>query len=288
MQSRAMEHHNRAFQGTERLFKLLSGYFRVPGDFEDVVYLMQLTQGEGVKVGVEHWRARKFRTAGTLFWQLNDCWPVTSWSCLDYAHRPKALYYYAKRFFAPLLPVIDYRDGRFSVRVVNDRPSPFEGELICGFGRVNGDQHWVDRQPCHVPANGAADGASRTTEELATPDPTRDYFWCRLIEDDREIARNARFLAPYKHVALPAPEWEVSVESTDTRRHTLRLTNWCFAKAAWLRVSGMEAEFSDNFFDLFPELPTEVQVETPQDISPAELQRRLEIRSVAEARHREA
>jgi beta-mannosidase len=281
MQSRVMEHHNCAWEGTERLYRLLSIYFRVPCSMEDTVYLMQLMQGEAVKAGVEGWRARKFMTAGTLFWQLNDCWPVTSWSCIDYEHRPKALYYYARRFFAPVLPVIDGRGGRFAVKVINDRPEPFSGELVCGFGQLSGDQRWVQKVALSVPANGSAPGLAVEPADLHSEEPAREYFWCRLLKDGAEVAHNVAFLVPPKHLELDLPDWQLSVEQTAPRSFRVKVSSDCFAEGVWLRVEGAEAGFSDNFFDLLPEVATVVQVTTDSDMSADELRRRLRLKSVA-------
>jgi beta-mannosidase len=285
MQSRAMEHHNRAYEGTERLYRLLAIYFRIPCSFEDTVYLMQLMQGEAVKTGVEAWRARKFMTAGTLFWQLNDCWPVTSWSCIDYEHRPKALYYYARRFFAPLLPIIDERRDRMAVKVVNDLPEEFAGELVCGFGQLTGDQKWVEKIALTVPANGSTPGLEVALADLPAEDPAREYFWCRLLKDGVEVAHNAAFQVPYKHLDLDLPEWEMGVEEAGERRFRVRLASDCFTKGVWLRVEGVEAAFSDNFFDLFPEVPVVIQVTVEPGMSADEVRRRLRIRSVADVVH---
>ncbi len=282
MQSRVMEHHNRAGGATGRLFKLLAEKFRVPADFEDVVYLMQLTQAENVKTGVDAWRARKFRTGGALFWQLNDCWPATSWSAIDYGGRPKALHHYARRFFAPVTALIEHRGGRFEVKVVNDRPEDFRGELVCGFGRLNGDQSWTERADLEVAANTVQTALARTEEELGVSEPERSYFWCRLIEGEDEIGRDACFPVPYKHVDFPVPEWQVEADPLGAGEYALRISNWCFAKGVWLRLSGVDAEFSDNFFDVFPELPAEVRVATEADLSSEELLRRLSIRCVAD------
>jgi beta-mannosidase (EC 3.2.1.25) len=71
-------------------------------------------------MGVEHWRARKYLTSGALYWQLNDSWPVISWSSIDYFKRPKALYYYTKRFFDDILPVIVYYNDSKRLLVVSD------------------------------------------------------------------------------------------------------------------------------------------------------------------------
>ncbi|MHC5034819.1 MAG: glycoside hydrolase family 2 protein, partial [Planctomycetota bacterium] len=282
MLSPAMEHHERDTEGTERLYRYLSAMFRAPADFGDTIYLMQLTQAEAVKGGVEHWRSRKFRTGGSMFWQFNDCWPVTSWSCLDYARRPKALYYYARRFYSPVLPVVDHRDGQFSVTVVNDRPEDFNGQLICGFGSLSGDQDWVHKCRASVAANSASVVQTKPDEELDMAKAEDRYFWCRLMEGGHEIARNAWFLIPYKHVDFKAPEWDVEVEKTGRREFLVRLASDTFAKGAWLQVEGAEAKFSDNFMDVLPEVAVRIAVTTTTDLEAAELERRLRIRSVAD------
>ncbi|MCD6415946.1 MAG: glycoside hydrolase family 2 protein [Planctomycetes bacterium] len=285
VQSRVMEHHNRFVGGAERLLRYLAAQFRLPADFEDMVYLMQLTQGEAVKIGVDYWRSRKFRTAGTLFWQLNDCWPVISWSCLDYEHRPKALYYYARRFFAPALPVIQYENGRFGIRLVNDRREDFNGQLVYGAGRVGGDQLWTARQAVRIPANQVIDGPAKSEDELGMSDPTGEYFWCRLLTDDGdEIARDVRFTAPFKHVEFPVPQWDIKAESVDGRRHVVTLTSDCFAKGVWLRLKGVEGQLSENYFDALPELPVEVTIITDSDLPGDALHRHLEVSSVGSVR----
>jgi beta-mannosidase len=288
MTSRLMEHHNRDGAGTEKLYRYLAAEFNVPSDFADTVYLMQIAQAEIVKTGVEHWRSRKFRTAGALFWQFNDCWPATSWSCLDYERRPKALYHYARRFFAPVLPVIDRRDGRFTVTVVNDRPDPFEGELVCGCGLLTGDQDWVHRDGVRVGPNAALAVQAKPEEELELSEPERRYFWCRLLEDGAEIARNTWLLLPLKHMQLTSPEWEIEAEKIAPRAFAVSLAAGCFAKGVRLRVDGVEAEFSDNFFDALPELPARVVMKTELDLEGEELARRLRVRSVADTRQPEA
>jgi len=246
---------------------------------------MQVAQAEAVKGAVEHWRSRKFRTAGSLFWQLNDCWPVSSWSCVDWERRPKALYYHARRFYAPVLPIIDRRDGGFSVHVVNDTRAEFAGRLVCGFGHVTGDQQWVESDDVTVPANSVATPLFREASELDLGRAEHLYFWCRLMEGECEVARNTLPLLPCKHMLLEMPEWEFDVERTGPRTYELTLSNWCFAKAVWLRAEGIDAAFADNYFDALPELPVTVALTTPHDIDADELKRRLRVRSAAEAQH---
>ncbi len=98
-----MEHHQRHEGGNGRIITYMTDHFRMPRDFESLVYLTQVLQAECVRTGVEFWRRNRRCTSGTLYWQLNDCWPVASWASLDYFGRWKALHYAARRFYAPVL-----------------------------------------------------------------------------------------------------------------------------------------------------------------------------------------
>lgn len=103
MTSYIMEHHQRNEVGNSKIITYMTDHFRLPKDFESLVYLTQLLQAEAVRTGVEYWRRNRRCTSGTLYWQLNDCWPVASWASLDYFGRWKALHYAARRFYAPVL-----------------------------------------------------------------------------------------------------------------------------------------------------------------------------------------
>jgi len=121
--------HNKQVEGQERILRFINSRFGLVTDFDTFVYLSQLNQAEAIKFGVEHWRARKYKTAGTLYWQYNDSWPVFSWSCVDYFKRPKALYYYTKKFYADILPVVHYEPLEQAIRVmvVNDQ---YEDKIV--------------------------------------------------------------------------------------------------------------------------------------------------------------
>ena len=98
-----MEQHQKNASGNSLMVGQMLDTFRLPQEFSSLVYLSMVLQAEGIRYGVEHWRRQRDRVAGTLYWQLNDCWPVASWSSLDYFGRWKALHYAARRFYAPLL-----------------------------------------------------------------------------------------------------------------------------------------------------------------------------------------
>lgn len=98
-----MEKHQRSTGGYAKMMNYVAQTFLYPKDFSSLIYASQLMQGDAMKYAVEHLRRHRGRCMGTIIWQLNDCWPVASWSSIDYCGRLKALHYYEKRFFAPVM-----------------------------------------------------------------------------------------------------------------------------------------------------------------------------------------
>ena len=98
-----MEKHQRHYGANGKIMNYMQQTYRYPGDFDTVIYASQLLQADAIRYGVEHFRRNRGRCMGAVYWQLNDCWPVISWSSIDYTGRWKALHYYAKRFFAPVM-----------------------------------------------------------------------------------------------------------------------------------------------------------------------------------------
>jgi beta-mannosidase len=101
--SYVMEKHQRNQSANGKILNYLSQTFLYPTSFDLILYASQLLQMEAIRYGAEHWRRNRGRCMGAIYWQVNDCWPVASWSSIDYYGRWKALHYAAKRFFAPIL-----------------------------------------------------------------------------------------------------------------------------------------------------------------------------------------
>ncbi len=124
--SYVMERHQRSNMGYAKMMNYMAQTFLYPTDLKTLVYASQLMQGEAMKYAVEHWRRHRGRCMGAIVWQLNDCWPVTSWSSIDYFGRWKALHYYEKRFFAPIMISCE-EEGQLSQNPnINTRPYPLE------------------------------------------------------------------------------------------------------------------------------------------------------------------
>jgi beta-mannosidase len=167
-QSMVMEHHNKQIEGPERLMRFVSAHHRVETEWRRFTYLAQLVQAEALKTAVEHWRRRKFKTAGALFWQINDCWPVASWSVIDSGLRPKAGYFYAKRFFAPLLVSLRPAGPAVEVWVTNDLPRAARGTVNVSRRTFAGGVAWERECPVSVPANSSRREGGKISRERRT------------------------------------------------------------------------------------------------------------------------
>ncbi len=127
--SKVMENHQKNDDANGKILYYLSENFLYPKDFDSLLYTSQLLQAEAIKYGVEHWRRNLGRCMGSLYWQLNDCWPVASWSSIDYFGRWKALHYYAKKFYDPILLSLEEGEADVSIYVTNDKLEAISGRI---------------------------------------------------------------------------------------------------------------------------------------------------------------
>jgi beta-mannosidase len=131
--------HQKAADGIGKLDRGLAPHLGVPHEFVDWHWAAQLNQARAVAYAIDHYRRWWPRTAGAIVWQLNDCWPVTSWAAIDFEERPKPLWYALRRAFAPRNLVFATEDGILSVVVLNDTDQPWRGELALGREQLNGE-----------------------------------------------------------------------------------------------------------------------------------------------------
>jgi beta-mannosidase len=270
-----MVHHNKQVEGTERIFKFLSGHYRVTGEWEDFLYTGQLLQAEALKCAVEHWRRRKFRTAGALFWQLNDCWPVTSWSVIDSALRPKAAYYAARRFFAPLLVSFAPVEGGLEVWGTSDFLTPVEGRLNVRLQTFGGKVLASTTMPLRLPAN--------SSERLfAIPAAWRkkggDYMRAEITDRGRPISVNRFLFAEPKDCAFPTARVRVGLEKLGPASYRAVLSSNVFALGVVLSSPGNGVQFHDNFVDLDAGVAHEIAIASR--LSLARLRKSLTVKAL--------
>ena len=100
-----MEHHQKNPRGNSIIIENFTQYYRFPSSFSQMLYLSQVQQAKAMRMAIEYWRTTMPHCMGTLYWQLNDNWPVASWSSIDYTGKWKLLHYAAKHFYSPALPI---------------------------------------------------------------------------------------------------------------------------------------------------------------------------------------
>jgi beta-mannosidase len=249
-QSPVFEQHNKQVEGTERLYRFLAGYVKMPDNFEDFIYKTQLVQAEALKTMVEHWRREKFHTAGTLFWQLNDCWPVTSWAVIDSELQPKASYWYARRFYAALLLSFKSLSGSIEIWAANDTLSNFEVELELDALGFSGENIFAHRQRILIPANISLRLTTVPPEELSGVNPQKQYLRARIKENGRTIAENRYFFVRYKHLELEKPNLACQPVKVGLRDWRIKISTDRFVKSLALLVPPSGATLTENYFDL--------------------------------------
>ena len=268
--SPSMLAHHRAYDDTTRdpeysdntIRRYMGHYAWVPEKFEDYVYMTQWFQAEAVKVAIEAHRRAKPYCMGTLFWQLNDCWPVVSWSSIDYYGRWKALQYYSKRAYAPVIasPYIN-GDGDISVKLISDRAEDFKGTLeayIMGFdGKII--RH-IDVE-CVIKADGSEDATT-----LSHTDMEGDTFlYVRLLEKGRLVSENT-FLSRYpKTYSRTKPVIEIESVRTEDGLELILSTDR-LARCLYLYTEDENDFFEDNYIDLIPGFERRITVKTDNDI----------------------
>jgi beta-mannosidase len=250
MTSYVMEHHQRSGSGNGLMVSQMTDTFRMPKDFQALVYLSMLLQAEGIRYGVEHWRRHRERVSGTLIWQLNDCWPVASWSSIDYFGRWKALHYAARKFYAPILLSVEDQGERMGLFVTNDTTSAWAGEVRWSLETLTGKR--LDQGVENVSAAVLAVTSVRMLDfgERVTDENRRQVvFIAELWKDRKLLARQATTFVPNKHLELIEPQIETRV-SIAGQQLTIQLKAQSLARFVEMEMEGVDVVFSDNYFDL--------------------------------------
>lgn len=277
-QNPVIEHHNKQVEGQERLFRFQSAHYIVGRNFDDFVYRGQLVQANALKTAVEHWRRRKFNTAGALFWQLNDCWPVSSWSVIDSGLRKKAAYYYSKRFFAPVLISLKQTGDNIEVWGSNDSFENASGFILLKICSFAGDVYFQMEKKVALKANTSAKLYGLPVRKEDREKAFDRYVAVYFSTNEKVISENRLFFAEPKYLHLPIPKFTVTVNMTSVKRFEISVRADRFAKDVSLEIKDHDADFSDNYFDL--DATTEKIIQCTSNAPPDEFKKNITISSL--------
>ena len=260
--SYVMEKHQRNASANGKITEYLSQLYLNPSNFDLFVYASQLLQAQAIQYGVEHWRRNRGRCMGAIVWQLNDCWPVTSWASIDYFGRWKALHYAEKRFFAPVM--ISCAEEGILTQNTNVNAEPFDLKKTAQLAVTNesmvdftGTAHWALRRPdASIIKEGTfpVSCAALSSEWLPLLDFHDEdtygvYFSYELYADGADaaaepVSSGAVLFCPPKHFHFADPKLTV-------RREGDEIVVSASAYARFVEIqAGADTVLSDNFFDM--------------------------------------
>ncbi|MBQ9032154.1 MAG: glycoside hydrolase family 2 protein [Parasporobacterium sp.] len=257
--SYVMEKHQRNASANGKIAGYMAQTYLYPNSFEMFVYASQLLQAQAIRYGAEHFRRWRGRCMGTVIWQLNDCWPVVSWSSIDYYGRWKALHYYARRFFAPVLlsceeegiltrdsnPNAEHYDVKKSVRFNVSNETLEEKEVRVHWFLAD-SQGQIKREQQEATRVSPLSAKWFRKWDLPEADPYEDHVCYRLEAEDCSSEGSVLFCPPkYYHFQDPKLHWRLEGDE-------IVVTAAAFAKDIEIQNASEDLVLSDNYFDLEP------------------------------------
>jgi beta-mannosidase len=246
--------HQKNNEGNSIIQDYMKRDYPEPKDFSSLIYVSQVLQAEGIKIGAEHFRRSRPATMGSLFWQLNDCWPVASWSSIDYYGRWKALQYYARRFYAPILVSPHIENGVMKFYAVSDLTAPQPAQLQVSLMDFEGKVLLEDKREVTVAPLMSQIELEWPLDKISVADggdPSRVFISAKLIGRNGEISRNLIYVAPTKDVHLKPAALTVQA-SGQNDRFTIRISSPVLARDVYLSFGNLDVQLSDNYFDVLP------------------------------------
>ncbi|MFX1567495.1 MAG: glycoside hydrolase family 2 protein [Promethearchaeota archaeon] len=289
--SSILENHQKNSAGNKLIIRYMKKRFSTPEEFENQIILSQITQAEAIEYGVEHWRRNRneFHCMGSLYWQLNDCWPVASWSSLDYFGRWKALHYFAKRFYSPVFASVKEKKNSVEFWGTNDHTKPhsliLEWRIYDSNGNVLKDGVFENLlNPCCSKKFGTVDVSdiNKTREDLQNH--IIFYKFQEAQSSNSNIIKGFRLFDNPKSFPLKDPELDyeihqIEIGNLNKRDVKLIITTKHIALYVFIESNFLDFIASDNYFSMEP---NERRVIILRNILPVNSEKLIRIEEIKE------
>lgn len=308
-----MQHQKAGTYANHRIEEYMRRDYHVPSDFKKFLYVSLLMQGDGVKTGMEAYRRDRPYCMGSIVWQLNDCWPVASWSSRDYYGRWKALHYFTRYAYddilvAPRVKVIGQEkkqaerqvanlpteqggqlkvaadstsrsDKEIEIKLVNDRRSAATGVLKIQTITMDGRISHSEKRSVKLPANDALYVTTKKVADLLGGERPEDVVFYITYTTGKKTYSNIAYAVAQKDMNYRKPDIKAAV-APSADGYDVTLTTDVFARGVFLSIKGIDNFFSDNYFDMLPHSSRTIHVRSAKDF--ATFKNELEIISLAD------
>jgi beta-mannosidase len=254
LQNPTIKAHEKHTRGWDIINEYLKRDYKIPTDFVQYNYVSQLLQARGMQIAIEAHRRAKPYNMGTLYWQLNDCWPVVSWSSIDYLGNWKAFHYQAKRSFEPVLVSIAETDKSYDIYLISDLLKELKTETKFELIDFKGKTLWKSNQSDNIKADVSKKIRSISKSELAQFDLSKAVL--KISSEKDTIFEKLFFFNKPKDLKLLKPEIKIrKISPTE-----IEISTDMLAKDIYLIG---DTHFSDNFFDLLPGTSKRITLSKP-------------------------
>jgi beta-mannosidase len=251
--SEIMLAHQRSPIGNQKIREYMELYYKVPTAFKELLYVGQLLQSYGISKAIDIHRINKPFCMGSLYWQLNDCWPGASWSSIDYYGNWKALHYGAKKAFRPIRIATLEKDNDLKVYVLNDDPNTKEGILQMDIVDFYGNNLYQNQQVIQFDFESSTLVNQMNLSEIPDKiDRKKSFLIIRLIINEKLADESHHYFVLPKDLELPqsAIKYEIEEKSDEIQ---IVLSSKCLEKDVYISIPEVSAIYSDNYFDLLPD-----------------------------------
>ena len=245
-----MEHHQRNQKGNQIILETISRYYRIPKNFENYLYLSQVQQSAAIKTAIDYWRSNRPTCMGIIYWQLNDLWPVSSWSSIEYSGKWKPLHYEVKRVFEPI-NIYSYvkKDGTFNLGAVNDTLDSVKTETTLKFYSYKGEVLWSKDFVKEIEPQ-----ASTILEEFKVDEfefsGEEGFFYSEMIYNGKD-STSTLFITEPKGCNLQKVNTTYDISKVDDG-YDIKLSTDFPAFNLVLDIGDLEGVLSDNNITLLP------------------------------------
>ncbi|HNW71174.1 MAG TPA: glycoside hydrolase family 2 protein [Bacteroidales bacterium] len=270
LDSETLKCHEKHPAGFQTIKTYMQREYKVPDKLDDYIYVSQLLQAYGIKTAIEAHRNAKPTCMGTLYWQFNDCWPVVSWSGMDYYHNKKALQYFVKKAYNDILVTLTDNEKNITVRVNSDRNNDVRSRLELQLIDFKGKVRWEEKRAVTIKP-----GMNKVIEEvdkrLILADVSQHksmVFVAKVLVDDQLVSQNLLYFKKPKDLALEDPgiSYEMIKLSGGIE---IKLSTKQLAKNVFISFENCDSrdiQLSDNFFDMLPGTTVSIFANTSESI----------------------